>query len=90
MKHIQVVHVLYSKLYFQSKSESSIATGSDGSKPPLRRNLVVAMLERMKVKMMKVERKKHPELQCFALFHVCNRVGLQETLNASLWSEPTV
>ena len=41
--------------------------------------LMVAMLERMKVEMMKVERKKHPKLQCFVLFHVCNRIGLQET-----------
>ena len=40
--------------------------------------LVVAMLGRMKVEMMKVERKKHPELQCFMLFHVCNTVGFQE------------
>ena len=39
---------------------------------------VVAMLERMKVEMKKVERKKHPELQCFVLFHACDRVGLQE------------
>ena len=41
--------------------------------------LVVAMFETMKIEMMKVERKKHPELQCFVLFHVCNRIGLQET-----------
>ena len=41
--------------------------------------LVVAMLGRMKVKMMKVKRKKHPELQCFMLFHTCDRVSLQET-----------
>ena len=40
--------------------------------------LVVAMLKRMKLEVMKVEKKKHPKLQCFVLFHVCNRVGLQE------------
>ena len=50
--------------------------------------LVVAMLERMKVKMMKVERKKHPKLQCFVLFHACDRVGLQETheCNFVVWA----
>ena len=37
--------------------------------------LVVAMLGRMKVEMMKVERKKHLELQCFVLFHACDRIG---------------
>ena len=36
--------------------------------------LVVAMLGRMKVEM-----KKHLELQCFVLFHTCDRVGFQET-----------
>ena len=41
--------------------------------------LVVAMLKRMKVEMMKVQKKKHPEPQCFVLFHACVRVGLQET-----------
>ena len=41
--------------------------------------LVVAMLKRIKVEMMKVERKKHPELQCFVLFYACDRVGLQKT-----------
>ena len=37
--------------------------------------LVVVLLERMKLKVMKVERKKHLELQCFVLFHACNRVA---------------
>ena len=36
--------------------------------------LVVAMLGRMKVERMKVEMKKHPELQCFVLFHACDRI----------------
>ena len=40
--------------------------------------LVVAMFGRMKVEMMKVERKKHPKLQFFVLFHACDRVGFQE------------
>ena len=41
--------------------------------------LVVAMLGRMKVERMKVKVKKHLELQCFVLFHSCDRVGFQET-----------
>ena len=41
--------------------------------------LVVAMLKRMKLEMMKVEQKKHRELQCFVLFHSSDRVGLRET-----------
>ena len=40
--------------------------------------LVVAMLKKMKVEMMKVERKKHSELQCFVLFFACDRIGLQK------------
>ena len=41
--------------------------------------LMVAMLGRMKVERMKVEMKRHPELQCFVLFHACVTVGFQET-----------
>ena len=37
--------------------------------------LVVAMLGRMKVERMKVEMKRHLELQCFVLFHACDTVG---------------
>ena len=41
--------------------------------------LMVAMLRRMKVERKKVKMKKHPEVQCFVLFHACDGVGFQET-----------
>ena len=36
----------------------------------------VAILERIKLEEMKVERKKHPELQCFVVFHAQDRISL--------------
>ena len=41
--------------------------------------LVVAMLGRMTVERMKVEMKRHLELQCFVLFRACDTVSFQET-----------
>ena len=41
--------------------------------------LMVAMLGRMKIERMKVEMKRHLELQCFVLFRACDTVGFQET-----------
>ena len=41
--------------------------------------LMVVMLGRMKVERMKVEMKRHLEIQCFVLFHACDTVGFQET-----------
>ena len=79
MQHVQVIHALHSKLY--SYMNQSPLLQQDLMDPNLlfTEVLVVVMLERMKLKIMKVERKKHTELQCFVLFHACDWVGLQET-----------
>ena len=95
MQYVQVVHVLHSKLYvwsLDSNRNQSPLLQLDLMDPALLfvEVLVVAMLGRMKVERMKVEMKRHLELQCFVCSARAIRSASRRHRNASSWSGATV